>query len=103
MGKSYTPKYRVEYRDNSDMLRPRNALPVEPGRLSWPSQRFGKPNDAKAEQFRADMNQSFLPGEVNGHVSDGLGIVVHIYRLWIVEQKTGLRVAEASAPMFEVV
>lgn len=103
MGKSYTPKYRVEYRDNSDRLRPRNALPVEPGKLQWPSKHFGKPTDAKAESFRQDLNQSFLPGAVNGHISESLGVVVHITRLWIIEQATGHKVAQAVAPAFEVV
>ena len=103
MGKSYPPKSRVEYRDNSDMLRPRNALPTEPGKLSWPSKHLGKPTNAKAEQFRKDLNQSFQPSGVNGHVSKSLNTVVHIYRLWVIEQKTGQWVAEANMPAFEVV
>ena len=108
MGRSYTPKYRVEYRDNSMFLpitreAPRCRIPtMHPARMSWPKH-LGKPDNAKAEDLRRKMNQSFQPGDVNAHVSNALGVVVHIYRLWVIEQKTGQWVAEANAPAFEVV
>ncbi len=101
MGKSYTPKYRVEYRDNT-MVVDMHVPTMHPGRISWPSN-LGKPTNAKAEDLRRKMNQSFQPGDVNGHVSKSLDVVVHIYRLWVIEQKTGQWVAEANMPAFEVV
>ncbi len=101
MGRSYTPKYRVEYRDNTMYVDGRVPT-MYPGRVSWPSH-LGKPSNAKAEDLRRKMNQSFQPGGVNGHVSNALNTVVHIYRLWVVEQKTGTWVAETTAPAFEVV
>ena len=104
MGRSYTPKYRVEYRvqyhDNTMFIK---GIPtIYPARMSWP-RHLGKPTDAKAEDLRRTMNKSFQPGEVNAHVSNALGVVIHIYMLWVIEQKTGQKISEANAPAFEVV
>ena len=100
MSRSFTPKYRVEYRDNTMFIG--HVPTMHPARMSWPSH-LGKPNNAKADSLRRKMNQSFQPGDVNAHVSNGMGTVVHIHRLWVIEQKTGSWVAEANAPSFEVV
>ena len=103
MGKSYTPKYRVEYLDNAkrmvDPLSPRFGWKT----MTWDAKRNGAPTSANVERLRVAMNVSFLPGGVNEHVSIESGTVVHIYRMRLVHQKSGATVAETSAPAFELV
>jgi hypothetical protein len=97
MGRSYTPKYRVEYRDNT-----MNRLGTD-RILSYDAKRYGKPTDAKAEDLRRALNKSFNVGGVNWHVSEAAGVVVSVNRLRIINQRSGQVVAESNAPMFEVV
>lgn len=99
MGRSYTPKYRLEYRDNSLACR------KNPHYFHWmclPAG-FGVPTERKLSEYRRALNTSFAPGGVNDHVSEGAGFVIHVGRVRAVEQKTGRVVAETVAPMFEVV
>ena len=102
MGKSYTPKYRVEYRDNSQVL-PGGVPTMYAKRMEWCVSRDGKANAANLEKWRKAYNESFAHGGVNWQCSILSGVVIHIYRAWIVEQKTGQWVAEVNAPMFEIV
>ena len=95
MGKSSTPKYRIELRSN------------DPKR-KWDSyaylvKNYGKPTEANAKRFRNDMNASFQGGGTNYHITEGLGYVLHYSDAQIVEQKTGRVVAKYKAPVFEVV
>jgi hypothetical protein len=93
MGKIVTPKYRIEYWDQTGKHV-----------CAWNE---GVPTAEKAENWRREMNVSFQPGGVNGHVL-GLpgGFTLHISRVHVVCQ-TGLLagevVAAARMPMFEVV
>ena len=96
MGRSCTPTFRVEYRDNT--LRHFQA----PHWLTYDYKRHGKPDDAKAEAIRVSLNASFGPGGVNWHVSTARGVVIHITRLDIVRQADGEIVGTATAPMFEI-
>lgn len=87
MGKSYTPKYRVEYRDQS----------------GWHSQCWsGRVSDKHAEDWRVAMNKSFQPGGNNAHISEAVGYVLHVSRVLIKNQRSGQTVARAVMPMFEV-
>jgi hypothetical protein len=98
MGRSYTPTYRVEYRDNT-MTR----WTTPPHWLTYDSKRHGRPSNAKAEAIRVSLNASFGPDGVNFHVSQAAGVVIHVTKLWIVRQADGEVVGAATAPMFEVV
>jgi hypothetical protein len=89
MGKVITPTYRVEYRDNAS--RSTSAM-------HW----RGRATQKRLEQWRQDYNKSFNPGGVNFHVSQALGVVVHISHAWIVDQRSGDVVAKTKMPMFEV-
>lgn len=99
MGRSYTPKYRLEYRDNSVACR-RNPNYFH---TICPPKGFGTPTERKLSEYRRALNTSFAPGGVNAHVSEAAGHVVHVGRVRAVEQKTGRVVASTVAPMFEVV
>ena len=97
MGRSYTPKYRVEYRDNT-----MNRFAASKW-LTYDAKRLGKPSDASAEKLRQSLNKSFAPGGVNWNVSVAAGVVVHVQSVKIVRQADNEVVATATAPMFEVV
>lgn len=58
MGRSTTPKYRVEVAQAG----------LSPLRVAWPGDHFGKPTDAKLAQWVADYEASLKPGGVNAHV-----------------------------------
>lgn len=98
MGRSYTPKYRVEYHNNTDYVDGR-VPSMYPQWMHWPRD-LGKPSNAKAEKLRCDMNSTFQPGGVNEHVNRN--VTIHIHTLRVIEQATGETVAEANMPMFEV-
>lgn len=91
MGRSYTPKYRVDYRDQGGWHS-----------VCWDTKRNGRPTDANLEQWRRKMNTSFNHGGVNHHVSKACGYLVHISKAALVNQRNGEPVAMVSAPMFEV-
>lgn len=97
MGRSYTPTFRVEYYDNT--MHPL----ATPRTLMYDYKRHGKPTAARAEDMRQMLNKSFAPGGVNFHASQAAGVVIHVTRLKIVRQSCTTVVAEARAPMFEVV
>ena len=100
MGRSYTPKYRVEYRDNTMFS---HGVPsLYPQSMAWDTKRDGKPTNANLEKWRKAYNESFNTGGVNFHASQGTGVIIHIYKAWIIEQKTGAWVTQTDAPMFEV-
>lgn len=87
MGKSYTPTYRVEYRDQS----------------GWHSECWnGKATEARLEQWRVARNGSMQPGGVNAHIPPALGFQPHISHAKLVHQKSGQVVATTKMPMFEV-
>jgi hypothetical protein len=88
MGKSYTPTFRAEYRDQTGVW----------NTISWD----GKASDTRAELKRRGLNESFKPGQVNAHVSEALGFIPHIVELRVIRQRTGRVEASAKAPMFEV-
>lgn len=88
MGKSLPYTFRVEYLDQS----------------GWHSQGWkGRASDKVLEGWRRTMNKSFGTGGVNEHLSLALGYVLHISYAKIIHQASGLKVAEARMPMFEVV
>lgn len=88
MGRSVTPKYRMEVRANVGYMTP----------SCW----SGRATEKRLEDAVRSMNKSFLPDGVNAHVSKSRGVVVQILSAKLVEQSTGTVVAEYTAPMFEV-
>ena len=97
MGKSYTPKYRVETRDNT-------AKPwaAPNARQAWLVKDYGRATDENLAAWVRVTNRSFKSGGVNFHVSVAAGVEVHINWARIVEQATGEVVAEYFMPMFEI-
>jgi len=85
MGKTTTPKYRVEIRTNTSSFPMAWSGPATPKRLEDTVERY---------------NRSFMPGGVNGHVSDK--VIVQIDKAQLINQATGEVVAEWSAPMFSL-
>lgn len=113
MGKSFTPKYRVEYRDNdrthtTDKLANWTSasgwlFSCPTRQMAWNSKEWGAPNDKNLEQWRVKFNESYKSGGVNYHISLAARVLVHISHARIVNQKTGDIVAVATMPAFEVV
>ena len=93
MGRTSTPTYRIEAASNVHGLE----------LFGWDCRRNGRPTDTSAEIYRERLNQSFTFGGHNFHLSESAGIIIHVYEIRIVRQKTGEVVACAKAPMFEVV
>lgn len=98
MGRSYTPTFVVEYRDQR----------------GWHTQAWtnaqGKtqvrkaPTDEEAEEWRKTMNKSFQREGSNFHVSEAAGIILHVSHVVVKQNVPGGRtVASATMPMFEVV
>jgi len=98
MSKTRTPKYRVEYLDNTVESRKSRRYTAE-RTMAWD----GRATRARLEAWREAINASFESSGVNAHLSDALGYVVRIGRSRIVNQRTGEVVAEYVPPMFEVV
>jgi hypothetical protein len=92
MGKSYTPKYRIE------TVEWRPGVGAYKGTFAWDGKRDGKPSAAAASKWRESMNKSFEAGGVNAHLAG-----TRIGSIKIVEQATGSKVAEFNPPMFEVI
>jgi hypothetical protein len=88
MGKSVTPKYRIESRDNQGKF------------AVWAPKVRATPK-ALAE-YMDDYNRSFLPGGVNWHVSKACGVVVYHSSAKLINQSTGEIVASWSASPFQV-
>lgn len=88
MGKTITPTFRVEYRDQQ----------------GWHSECWdGRATDKRAEDWRIARNASMKTGGANEHIPPFLGFIPHISHVKIVHQRSGTVVAEAKMPMFEVV
>lgn len=104
MGRSYTPKYRVEYRDN--LLAMGVSAPDMRGVDGVPchSQAWdGKPSQKALEDWRLMMNKSFQPGGSNWHVSQAFNSIPSIFYASIVRQSDRKVMFTTKAPMFEVV
>ncbi|CAB5221281.1 hypothetical protein UFOVP244_125 [uncultured Caudovirales phage] len=93
MGKSVTPKYRLEIRDCGNRL----------GSSATPSAWRGRASKKALEDYIDGYHDSLKIGGVNQHVSISLGYIPFVNRAQIVEQKTGLVVAEWVAPTFMMV
>ncbi len=93
MGKSTTPKYIVETRDNSHW----HSTP-----MAWQMKQYGKPTVKNLEKFMANLNESFNVGGVNFPSSKAAGFIVYHHAARIINQKTGDNVASWSAPSFQV-
>lgn len=88
MGKSYTPTYRVEYRDQTGW-----------NTVLWK----GKASAKALEAWRVQMNESLRPGGVNDQIGKALGFTPHVSHAKLIHQASRQVVAEAKMPMFEVV
>lgn len=84
MGKSTTPRYRIEFTSNVYMT---------------PHARDAKMTTLQLEGYRKALNASFQPGGVNAARE---GIVPHISRLRLIDQRTGDVINGCCGPLFEV-
>lgn len=88
MGKTKTPKYRLECKDNKG-----------PYTLSWQ----GKATEKRLQDWIKSYHQSLEIGGANEHISKGLGFVPYLNSAKIVNQQTGQVVAEYKAAMFQAI
>lgn len=92
MGRSITPKYVV----NCFYRRPNGSIGCD--EMIW----RGCATNARAEDFRKTFNESFQPGGVN-FVANA-AFIPHYFKVQVrYNRPSGSVVAEANAPMFEVV
>jgi len=61
----------------------------------------GRATKERLEQWRRDYNESFKPGNVNGHLSTD--VLLHITHARIVRQRDGAVIAETTMPTFELI
>lgn len=87
MGRTSTPKYRVEVSDGKQM-----------SLMTW----GGKPTNKRLEEWVISYGKSFEHGEVNAHVSYSLGYIPYPVYARIVDQATERVVAIWEAPKFMV-
>jgi hypothetical protein len=94
MGKSYTPKYRLEYYDNHKQLRPNVQ--------AWTVKTEGKATDQNLEKYLYGLGKSFEIGGVNEHISKTIGFIPYPSKGKIINQRTNEIVAMWKASMFMV-
>jgi len=87
MGKTYTPKHRIEFKLNDGMTM---GVAFK-----------GRVTERTVASFVANMNHSFKPGNCNGHLSNK--ILLYVNSAKVIEQKSGNIVASYVAPMFQVI
>ena len=93
MGRSVTPKYRVEVSGSGCNMTP----------FCWNGKQDGRANQKNLDAWRERMNASFQPGGTNWHVSEAFNSVPHISTATLIRQRDDEVVAVSKAPMFEVV
>ena len=93
MGRSYTPKYRIEF------LQTNGSAMTNQG---WDCKRYGKPSEKNLEKFLDAYSNSTKIGGVNERISKSLGFIPVVSKARIVNQFTNDTVVEYNAPMFKV-
>lgn len=87
MGKTITPKYRVDFQRKSNWL----------VFSSWNSKQAGKPSVENLIKFREKYNASLKKGGCNEHI----GIAGMVGNLRIVDQKLNFTLVKITGPLFE--
>lgn len=87
MGKSITPKYRLEIYDNSG----RHSQ-------SW----NGRASEKRLNDYILTYGKSLESGGVNFHLSKSLGFIPYPNKAEIIEQRSGQVVTRWNAPMFMI-
>lgn len=94
MGKTITPKYRVEISYISF-----TEKRIKTDSFAWDIKRHGKPTNENAKKFRDAMNESLNKGGSNENLRDNQSDYCNTE---IKDQKTGEVIAEFIPPLFEV-
>lgn len=90
MGRSITPKYRVELAGN---------IRVTP--MAW-QRSYGRPTAANLAKMVQGYNDSYRPGGVNAHISEGMDVPARHDAARIVRQADDVVMAEWKADPEEV-
>lgn len=93
MGRSTTPKHRIEFRDSSRKTQA----------VAWNTKWYGRANQNNLDQWVARYNGELELGGINDHISKALGFVPYITSAKIVNQKTDQTVAEYQMAMFQTI
>ena len=93
MGRSITPKYRLE-------LTAWTPNGVENQIMQWKGK--GKVTPEKIKDEIWSINLSFQKGYINQHIPKELGYNLHYSNGRVINQFTGDIVAEYKSPMFEI-
>lgn len=89
MGRSITPKYRMEMTDCKGVV----------SLMCWK----GAPNKKGLEQWVTRYHDSLKVGGVNEHLSKSLGFLPLVYHVKLVRQADNVVVSCWKAPMFMVI
>lgn len=108
MGKSTTPKYRIEMTEQRLVNGQPRHVPVDS--MIWHSRKingtaskgYGLPTDTNLEKWIYAYAKSLELGGVNEHISKSEGAIPYPTSAKIVNQFTGEVVAEWKAGMFQV-
>ena len=103
MGRTVTPKYRVEYSDNLLAFgKTAGDIKGADGQRCNCQAWNGRATKERLEDWRKTMNASFKMNGANWHVSEAFNMVVHVHKARIVRQADGKVMARVYAPAFEV-
>jgi hypothetical protein len=91
MGKSLTPKYRLEYYDSTQ-----SGMKM----IVWSVKDYGNTTEKNIGIFVHKLIESLKTGGCNDHLSKVLGFIPIPYKAQIVNQFSGEIVAVWNAPMF---
>lgn len=92
MGRSFTPKYRIESMEWAP------GVGGYTGSYAWDGKRHGAPSIEAASKWREAMNKSFEAGGTNAHLAG-----TRIGSVKLVRQSDAKLMAEYTPPMFQVV
>ena len=91
MGRSYTPTYRIEFRDHRGWFH-----------APWNCKTNGRPTNANLKAYLAGYVESLKPGGVNAQIGELFGISFPSEGR-IVRQSDNVAVATYYAPKFQAV
>ena len=92
MGRTTTPTFRVEHRTNVGHITA----------AAWDTKRDGRPTNAAAAAYRAQLNASLQPGGCNNPDPKPTDVVMHVTEVRVYRNATNVLIASDHAPMFEV-
>lgn len=99
MGRSYTPKYKVEVKTN--LTGNHKVVSVWETKSRTNVQGYGRPNEKNLGKWVERHDESFQPNGCNFHVTKQIGVIPYVQEARIVNQQTGEVIAIYKMAMFQ--